>query len=280
MAPNCHKFKEPRNPCSLIPNIVRNHGTGICCSASVWAVGPAKRCATACCQKKDNALWPSMMSPTTPPGCLYSLVRWVIEFLDCRCKSGLKIASFFKSKCIVWVLRRSLASLLQWIVQPGVLPRQDFDGVDLPSSSASMLETEEVKCEISKSCTPQQKVRMWAACARIHKWLILPRGNDVSVASECNRKQYKTSNEHFVDCKPREEMPEMPHVKWISNEGAGSCTRFDNDCKKEIEGLVRTNSKSPNDWEDSMNEPNGQSGMIDINKNVRVVRFIKLGQWV
>lgn len=108
---------------------------------------------------------------------------------------------------------------------------------------------------------------MWAACARKYEWLILPGDKDVSVGRNCKQTQFKTSNEHFVDCKPHEEMPEMPHVKWSSDGGEPRCIRFDNKCKKKIEERLLTNAELPDDWETSMK-----------NKGARVVNFIKLGQ--
>ena len=265
MAPNCHKFKEPRNPGSLIPNIVRNHGTGICCSASVWAGGPAKRCATACCHKKDNASWPSMMSLTTPLGCLHLLVRWVMEFLDCRCKSCLPrdiISNDWGVSLLHFVKKLSF-------FKSGKFTRQDFDGIDFPSSSASMLEVvAQVECDerISR-CAKQHQTRMWAACATKYHWQILVK--DVNTGY-CPPDQVITSNRHFDKCKVLENMPNMLNVKWSSDGGEERCTRFDNKCLETLKKGITSGKldiKKPRDWESK-----------EENKNVEVVRFIRLGQ--
>ena len=152
----------------------------------------------------------------------------------------------------------------QCIVQLGLLPCQDFDGVDFPSSSASMLETEEIECGSIKirECAIDQQTSMWAACAKKYDWQILRK--DVKLQSTCKAEQFKTSNEHFVECSQHANMPNM---KWSSNGGEASCARFDNACKKAIQKKLR--AKSPDDWESERKR---------MNRNARVVRFIKLGQ--
>lgn len=123
----------------------------------------------------------------------------------------------------------------------GLLPRQDFDGVDSPSSSASMLETVEVECGIISECAPHLQIQMWAACARKYTWKFL----DVDVPYEtCNAEQFETSRENFAECsKPGH--GDLRNMKWRSDGGPASCTRFTNACKSNF--TPRT--KKPNRWE-------------------------------
>ena len=147
-------------------------------------------------------------------------------------------------------------------MQLGFLPRQDFDGVDFPSSSASMLETEEIECGSIKigDCAIDQQASMWAACAKKYDWQILRK--DVKLQSTCKAEQFKTSNEHFVECSQHAHMPNM---KWSSNGGEASCARFDNGCHKLIGSPP---IQSIDNWKN--NAKNAQ--------NPLVVRFIKLGK--
>jgi len=146
---------------------------------------------------------------------------------------------------------------------------QDFDGIDFPSSSASMLEVvAQVECDerISRCAKPHQ-TRMWAACATKYHWQILDKDVDTGY---CPPDQVITSNRHFDTCKVLENMPNMPNVKWSSDGGEERCTRFDNKCLETLKKSVSSGKldiKAPDDWE-------GQ----EENKNVEVVRFIKLGQ--
>ena len=174
-------------------------------------------------------------------------------FLDCRCKScwGVSLLHFVKKLSFF---------------KSGKFTRQDLDGFDLLSSSASMLEIPVTKeeCESISTCTKRRQTQMWAACAKKYEWQILD--TDVNMKF-CTQNQITTSNLHFVKC---HRVKNKPNVKWSSNGGEARCTRFDNNCMEKLKQLSKSgklDTKSPDNWQ-------GQ----EENKNALVVRFIKLGQ--